>query len=362
LRTNACAIALLLGLAASAAAAEPLLREPLAIPLPGPGSGLEALLVRPSQPARYPLALISHGSPRRPQDRASMTPMQMLPQATEFARRGWISLIVMRRGFGKSGDGFGEGFGTCRDPDYLRGALASAADLRAATAFAVRRPDVDSTRIISVGRSAGGLATVALTAEPPAGLVAGISFAGGRGSQKDDEVCQPQRLVETFRTLGRRSRLPMLWVYAENDHFFGPALARDLHQAFVGAGGSAEFVMTPPFGREGHQLFSAGGIPRWTPIVDAFLQRQGLPSHAAAPTTAAPEIPPPRQLGAQGRRDFAAFLVSGPHKAFAMSSRGSYGFRTGRRTVEEAKAGALESCTRHGPDCRLIVVDDAPVP
>jgi hypothetical protein len=44
--------------------------------LPGTGAhSLEALLVRSSEPGRYPLALITHGSPRSPSDRPNMSPL-----------------------------------------------------------------------------------------------------------------------------------------------------------------------------------------------------------------------------------------------------------------------------------------------
>ena len=35
-------------------------------------------------------------------------------------------------------------------------------------------------------------------------------------------------------------------------------------------------MSTGPFGADGHHLFSADGIPIWTPIVDAFLKSQNL--------------------------------------------------------------------------------------
>ena len=57
-----------------------------------------------------------------------------------------------------------------------------------------------------------------------------------------------------MRKFGQQSRLPTLWVYAENDKYFGPALAKRMHSAFVSAGGAAELVIAPPFGKDGHSL------------------------------------------------------------------------------------------------------------
>ena len=84
-------------------AADPYFEEEFRVPLPpAMPPGLEALIVRPAGTGRYPLALLSHGSPRTPADRPNMTPLSMLPQAIEFARRGWAAVVIMRRGYGGS--------------------------------------------------------------------------------------------------------------------------------------------------------------------------------------------------------------------------------------------------------------------
>ncbi len=251
-----------------AKADSPFVLQPLRILLGGDLGVLEALFVRPSEPGRYPLALLAHGSPRSAASRVNMTPLGMLPQALEFARRGWAVVIVMRRGYGGSDGGWAESFGSCDNPNYIAAGNAAAADLKTTLEFVSHRPDVDPNRMIAVGVSAGGFATVALTADPPPGLVAAISFAGGRGSPESDKVCHPERLIDAFRTFGQRSRVPMLWVYAANDHFFAPALAQQLKAAFTSGGSSVDFVAAPAFGEDGHYLFSPAGIPDWTPDVD----------------------------------------------------------------------------------------------
>jgi dienelactone hydrolase len=258
--------------------AQHLVEQELRIPAAGAGEqGLQALMVRPDEPGPHPLALINHGAPRIKADHQRMRPEGMLPQAREFALRGWTAVIVMRRGYGRSGGDFAEDAHPCgRNPDYYGAGVEAANDLRATIAYLSKLAEVDATRIISVGVSAGGFATVALTANPPPGLVAGISFAGGRGSQASDNVCNPQVEINAFREFGESSRVPMLWVYAENDHFFSPQLAREFYRAFTEGGGRAQFVIAGPFGTEGHHLFSAEGIPIWTPIVDAFLRSQSL--------------------------------------------------------------------------------------
>ena len=254
-----------------------LIKKELRIPLKSAGAkGLAAVMVWPNEPGPHPLVVLTHGTPRRNSVPLSqMSPSDWLPQAREFARRGWTGVVVMRRGYGDSGGAF-QGMCTCSSPCYKDAGLQSAADLRGAIEYLSQLPEVDPSRILSVGRSAGGFANVALSADPPPGLVAAISFAGGNGSSAPDEVCHPESLVKAFRNFGRKSRIPMLWVYAENDHYFGPQLAQQFYHAFTAGGGKVSFVAAPAFGADGHTLFSREGILFWTPIVDEFLRTQNL--------------------------------------------------------------------------------------
>jgi hypothetical protein len=132
-----------------ASADGPFVLQQFRVPLGGDLGGLEALLVRPSEPGRYPLTLIAHGSPRPGLERPNITPLSMLPQALEFVRRGWAAVIVMRRGYGSSDGAWAETFGTCDNPNYIASGLAGAADLKMTLEFLSHRPDLDPTRMIS---------------------------------------------------------------------------------------------------------------------------------------------------------------------------------------------------------------------
>jgi dienelactone hydrolase len=340
------------------AAADPFYREDLRIAATTAGPrGLEAMLLRPSGTRRYPLALISHGTPRDAAERAGMSPYGSYRQALEFARRGFAALVVMRRGYGNSGGDYAEGSGPCGSRDYSLSARASVSDLQAAIEAMKSRTDLSTSGMIAVGVSAGGFAMVALTADPPAGLAAAISFAGGRGSRADNDVCDEDTLVREFGVLGRTSRIPMLWVYARNDRFFWPELAHRMHAAFTGAGGRAQFIDAPSTGDDGHFLFSTA-IPLWTPMVDGFLRDQNLGTRdiAAAPALAALAQPP--QLGEKGHAGFADYLSASPHNAFARSPRGAFAYRGGRRSARDAADDALAACANFAPDCTLYAVDD----
>jgi dienelactone hydrolase len=344
--------------------AQDLVEESLRIPMPAAGkNGLEAVMVRPNDAFAHPLALVNHGSPREADQRPGMTAWGLTPQAREFARRGWTTVVVMRRGYGSSGGGYSEDARGCSsDPQYYASGSESAKDLRAAIAYLSKLPQVDASHIISIGVSAGGFATVALTADPPPGLVAAISFAGGRGSSHPDEVCRPGDLIRAFAEFGKTSRIPMLWIYSENDHFFGPPIAAEFYTAFTRAGGTARFVRAPPFRRDGHGLFSLGGIPLWTPVVDDFLAAQNLKfREGLLSLPVAPAIEPPSQLATEGREEFRSFVTLPAHKAFAVSRDGHYGYAFGRRTEEDAKKLAENRCRDAAPKadpCAVISSDE----
>jgi dienelactone hydrolase len=340
--------------------AEALVEEPLRIPMQEAGSrGLEAVMVRPDDDLAHPLALLTHGTPREADQRGEVTALSFVPQAREFARRGWTTVVVVRRGYGTSGGSYAEDPQGCSShPDYYGAGKESAKDLRASIDYLSKVAHVDASRVLSVGISAGGFANVALTADPPANLVAAISFAGGRGSRKPDEVCNPDPLVHAFGDFGKTSRVPMLWVYAENDHFFGPRLAAEFYRAFADHGGKATFIRAAAFRRDGHGLFSSGGIPIWTPMVDSFLAAQNLTLRSELlPLPSAPDVAPPQSLPRQAQGEWRNFLTYPGHSAFAVSSTGHYAYVYGRASDKEAQKQAVQQCEQNasrGERCELI--------
>jgi dienelactone hydrolase len=343
--------------------AQSILITELRLPTHGAGKkGLEAVMVRPNDQAAHPLALMTHGTPREPDERAEMTPLRWIPQAREFARRGWTTVIVMRRGFGDSGGSYDEDSRSCgRYPDDTGATKAAAKDLREAVAYVETLREVDPSKMIAVGISSGGMAIVGLTADPPQNLVAAIDFAGGRGSNAPDHVCNPEALVQSFAEFGKHSRIPMLWVYAANDHFFGPQLAQAFYQAFTQNGGKASFIAAGPFGEDGHGLFSLRGIPIWTPMVDQFLKSENLVLRDTPLELSVPNVEPPAYLSIRGKDEFQTYLLSAPHKAFAASPTQGFGWSSGRRRAEDAEKRALDTCKKSAPEdspCTIVMEDD----
>jgi dienelactone hydrolase len=67
---------------------------------------------------------------------------------------------------------------------------------------------------------------------------------------------------------------------------------------------------------------------------------------------------PPPQLRDEGRAGFADYLTASPHRAFAVSPKGAFAFRSGRRSTREAAEAVLTACAEYAPDCALYAVDD----
>ncbi len=339
----------------------------LRIPMKAAGSrGLQALLVRPDEPGPHPLAIITHGTTQSLQQRLARLPRFQLPQALEFARRGWSAVIVMRRNNGESGGAFKEYVWVCDKDGYLAAGREAASDLRAAIEYLRTLPEVDPHKIIAVGVSGGGFATVALAADPPAGLVAAINFAGGGPVLPSFGACE-NNLLAAFHVFGSKSSVPMLWIYSENDLTFGPEVAQKFYAAFTDGGGKARFIKAPPFGDNGHNLFGGErGIPFWTAYIDDFLKSQNLQLRTALlplppSPPASPPLQPPPELPADSKSYFEEYLTASNQKAFAVAANGFANYAAGFRNIEDAKKAALDLCQASGKQCRIALINNSPV-
>jgi dienelactone hydrolase len=315
--------------------------------LPDPAAmppGLDVLEVRADVPGRHPLALITHGTGFA-EARQTVTPWAFQHQALWFAERGYVVLVVVRRGYGRSGgeqDGRRGGCG--RTGSFTEAAESGVEDLQAVARYAAKMPEIDESTIVSAGVSTGGLVQAALAADPMPGLKAAISFAGGRGGDGAGHNCDEGGLVATFRGFGKRNRVPMLWIYAENDKWFPPKMSQRFDEAFRKGGGDEQFVMAPPDGEDGHHLF--GHVSKWSPVVEDFMRKHDLLPLGAEvlPPPLAPDIAAPAGLSEPGIAAFRRFLTDAPYKAFVTNGGEVWGLSSGQFDQETADRKAMEQC------------------
>jgi dienelactone hydrolase len=321
-------------------------------------ASLEALVTRPSAPGPYPLVILTHGSPRGgAPERAEMSPTNFSAHAMTFARHGYAVANVMRRGFGRSDGPYVETAGPCEDRNYSSAARLSASDVLGTLDVLGHEPWVDRSRVLLVGHSAGGLAVLAAAATKPPGVVGVISFAGGRGSDAPDHICQESRLVAAFEHVGAGVGPPSLWVYAENDHYFSPDVAREFEHAYAAGGASTTLVLVPPFGDDGHAFFPGADTGVWWGVIQPFLSRVGLPTELVQPRANA-ALSPPAGLGPDGIRAFERYTRSDSfEKAFAVGAAG-WGGGFGQRTQADAIALALTRCQARDTSCAVYAVGD----
>lgn len=331
-----------------------------AIPVPDSGpSGLDVLEVYITTPGKHPLALLTHGTSAVPEERKQLTPWAQLSQALWFARRGYVALVIIRRGYGRSGGAEDGAKNPCRSRvSFYEVGENSADDLRNVAAYAEKYlPEVDVSTIVSAGVSTGGFAQVALVANPPPGLKAAISFAGGRGGDGKGDLCDENGLIDGFKQFGKHAHLPMLWIYSENDKWFPPPYAKKFEAAYQKGGGTDEFVLAPPDGEDGHHLY--GHVAAWAPIVEPFLrEHQLLPLPVPYAEPDPPDVTAPAGLSKGGLEGFRNFLILGPRKAFATNGMSAWGSSVGQFTQELADQHALANCEkkRHdGPPCTVVM-------
>lgn len=263
--------------------------------VPGAEGFLEATVYRPDGKGPFPTVILSHGSPRDPAAARAMH--QPLPKlAAWFVAHGYAVLAPLRRGFGDSPGPMVENVLHGRPPtvdDYVKSADSSADDIAAATRFIRDQPFVDRDRIVLVGVSAGGFASVALAARRPEGVRALISFAGGRGSTAPGVIAGGQAtLIAATASFAPGTVVPELWLYSSNDRVFPPGLARALYNAFKArTAAPIRFVTLPPYHEDGHAAVSDPSL--WGDEVTAFLATvPGLGAPQAAVGGSAASVSP----------------------------------------------------------------------
>ncbi len=245
------------------------------VPSQDPAVPMLTTVFRPPGPGPFPMVLMKHGATQSGLERQFYPLLEFEAAALWFVQRGHAVVAPQRSGYGETGGPFFDDMGNCENPDFRSSGLAIAESAAWAIDYMTTVPFIQNDRIIVVGQSAGGFGSIALAGQNPAGVRGIINFSGGRGGHAQGRPhtnCAPDRLVQVVAEFGRTARTPMLWIYTENDSFFGPALSKRMYEAFRSAGGNAEYHLLPGFQDEGHYFIDAPeAVAIWAPIVTKFL-------------------------------------------------------------------------------------------
>ncbi|MCV2369833.1 alpha/beta hydrolase family protein [Roseateles oligotrophus] len=322
---------------------------------------------KPNGPGPFPLLIISHG--RNSEKRGEYGRQRFESAARFFVRKGFAVAAPLRLGYGElASQGDPENSHGCSRPNYAPALAAAARQIVAVAQAMATQPDVDASRLVLVGQSVGGIASVAAAAMRPPGLVAAINFAGGHGGSPTvhrGEPCQPAQLKRLFQSYGElnagaEAPTPTLWIYTENDMYFAPRHSRDWAEAYRSGGGLVDYRLLPAIGDDGHRLFAAANDV-WQPLVDEFLTQQGFSQSGVMKPPPGTEFAPLSDVEALPLHSFTAhegykkFLLSKPPRAFALNSDGEFGYASG----EDVLSRALGFCQkRKGKPCSFYAVDD----
>lgn len=245
---------------------------------------IELTLLTPPGQGPFPLVLYSHGDIR---DSSSYITRHKryrdMKVADEFLALGYAVAFPARPGVGHSAgsythyDGAG-GIYLGPATGLLNKGREQMAEALAALEFLRVRPEVDASRVIVAGQSAGGFAASCLAAEtpPPEWLRGVVNFSGGRsdGSHGGHNA----GMISAFAYLGQTGRVPQLWVFAADDSHYPIETIQASHAAFTAAGGVAELHIYPRPGKlDGHFIYHRPAT--WRQDLRAFLT-----AHALLPT------------------------------------------------------------------------------
>jgi dienelactone hydrolase len=226
-----------------------------------------------------PYVVLNHGRTSEAAERAAMGRTRYSEISRYLVTLGFAVIVPTRIGYGVTAGPDVESSGqSCRDKNYAPGFDAAADEVAAALQRARMLPYVDLSHGIVAGTSFGGMTSIKLTTSNLPGLTGAVNFSGGVGgspTRRPQNPCAPERLNQLYRSYGAAAKVPSIWLYSPNDLYWGPALPHQWFHSFVSAGGAARFVQLPPYGDNGHKIFT-GNPPAWKPAFEQFLHELGF--------------------------------------------------------------------------------------
>ena len=227
--------------------------------------------------AKAPFLVLNHGRPARPDEFKKMGRQRYGDNSKYFVQKGFVVFVPTRIGYGPTGGEDVEYSGACNARNYPPAYEAAAQQTLKVLEQLRTLPYVDAQHGLVVGQSFGGAIAIAIAAKNVPGVVAAVNFAGGGGGdpvRRPGDPCRPDQLRKLFAGFST-ARIPTLWLYSENDKYFGKEYPQEWFKAFVAAGGKGEFVQLPAHGEDGHGSFTRNPAA-WRPAFEAFKHRNGF--------------------------------------------------------------------------------------
>ncbi|MGL4243190.1 MAG: alpha/beta hydrolase family protein [Beijerinckiaceae bacterium] len=318
---------------------------------------LEGLITKPRNAAgRLPIAILLHGKDFEHSEMERVRPRASARQARDLAERGWLVVSFTRRGFGRS-DGPFPALASCTTLKPSDQFDADADEITAVLDILRQRPDADASRVVAIGVSAGGAAALALAARNPPGLKAVVNISGGLNLSSCVEKGN-DALVEAVKAYAGRSRVPQLWIYADNDNLFPLALVNRMHEAALGAGGNIRRLSIEKLEPSGHNVWGSNvGRRTWLAELDKSLRSWDLPTFS--PADVKPWL---KHLEGANSNQLERYQADPGHKALVYSpSEKTFWWRFAVGSEADAVANATKDCEAKAKakDCKVVLVGNA---
>ena len=277
-----------------------------------------------------------------------------------FLSRGYAVILPMMRGYAGSG-----GQISVAGCDFARIGREDARDIQAVIDYMSRLPTIDSSRVIVAGQSFGGWNTLAYGAVAAPNVKGLVEFAAGMATSDCGDP--DQGMAAGLTEFGSVSRLPSIWFHGDNDLLFPPETWRRNYQNYTAAGGQAELVAYGNFGENAHNFLGSGeALKIWTPRVDGFLDRIGMPHQALYPAYLPVAPPAPTHfadiqdiaavpfLNDAGKALYSKFLQKPLPRAFVIAPE----FASSQSGGFDPVTRALEQCRARSTRCGVYAYDN----
>ncbi len=232
---------------------------------------LEMIRFKPDGNGPFPTVIMNHGSTVPAQVGVTWVNPDL---ANFFTNRGWQVVFPQRRGRGRSGGEYNEGYkldksGYSCDPRLsLPGMDRAISDTGAVVNYLKGHPDVDANQLLMSGVSRGGILSVAFAGQYPDVIAGVVNFVGGWVS---DSCKTADQINPVIFERGAKFPKPTLWLYGEDDPFYKINHSRRNFDRFIAKGGTGEFKVYEVPGGSGHWLHWHSTL--WQDTVDKYLQK-----------------------------------------------------------------------------------------
>jgi len=231
---------------------------------------LSTYLYTPPGQGPFPLIVLNHGkeagTTRQPD-------AKFIWQAEKFVARGYAVLVPNREGIANSGGTYVSGCNVETSARHWADSVQAAID------YVRTLPYVDATKIVVIGQSQGGITTVALGERNLPGVVGIVNFAGGNRNDKCGGW--ENSLVSDYKDFGADSKVPALFLYGDNDSFWGDGtLSKQFFAAYHTGNPNSTYIDEGTFADgDSHQFFHRKtGYATWAQPLWKFFDSLGLNS------------------------------------------------------------------------------------